>query len=102
MSPLRRIARSPRAAGRGRRSNPARGLNTVRAQTTVKGRKGLRLVPPTLCLRLPDRLSSGQLAARPWRGKADDMKYLHTMVRISDIDASLHFYCNLLGLRETR
>ncbi|WP_372758743.1 lactoylglutathione lyase [Litorivivens sp.] len=28
------------------------------------------------------------------------MKYLHTMVRISDIDASLHFYCNLLGMKE--
>ncbi|MEE4186294.1 MAG: VOC family protein [Gammaproteobacteria bacterium] len=28
------------------------------------------------------------------------MKYLHTMVRVSDIDASLAFYCDLLGLRE--
>jgi len=28
------------------------------------------------------------------------MKYLHTMVRVSDLDASLDFYCNLLGLRE--
>lgn len=28
------------------------------------------------------------------------MQYLHTMVRISDIDASLHFYCELLGMRE--
>ena len=30
------------------------------------------------------------------------MKYLHTMVRVTDIDASLNFYCNLLGLREVR
>ena len=30
------------------------------------------------------------------------MKYLHTMVRITDIDASLHFYCDLLGLKEVR
>lgn len=30
------------------------------------------------------------------------MKYLHTMVRISDIDESLRFYCDLLGLREIR
>ena len=30
------------------------------------------------------------------------MKYLHTMVRISDIDASLRFYCDLLGLEEIR
>ena len=30
------------------------------------------------------------------------MKYLHTMVRISDLDASLDFYCNKLGLKQTR
>lgn len=30
------------------------------------------------------------------------MKYLHTMVRVSDIGASLDFYCNKLGLRELR
>lgn len=28
------------------------------------------------------------------------MKYLHTMVRVTDIDASLAFYCNALGLEE--
>lgn len=28
------------------------------------------------------------------------MKYLHTMVRVSDVDASLDFYCNKLGLIE--
>jgi lactoylglutathione lyase len=28
------------------------------------------------------------------------MKYLHTMVRVSDLDASLDFYCRQLGLRE--
>ncbi len=28
------------------------------------------------------------------------MKYLHTMVRVSDIDESLDFYCNKLGLKE--
>jgi lactoylglutathione lyase len=28
------------------------------------------------------------------------MKYLHTMVRVSDLDASLQFYCNHLGLEE--
>ena len=31
-----------------------------------------------------------------------NMRYLHTMVRISDIDASLKFYCDLLGLKESR
>ena len=30
------------------------------------------------------------------------MKYLHTMVRVSDLAASLHFYCDLLGLQEIR
>lgn len=30
------------------------------------------------------------------------MQYLHTMVRIRDVDASLHFYCDLLGMKETR
>jgi lactoylglutathione lyase len=30
------------------------------------------------------------------------MKYLHTMVRISDVDRSLRFYRDLLGLREIR
>ena len=28
------------------------------------------------------------------------MQYLHTMVRVSDLDESLDFYCNKLGLRE--
>ena len=28
------------------------------------------------------------------------MRYLHTMVRVSDLDESLNFYCNLLGLIE--
>lgn len=28
------------------------------------------------------------------------MKYLHTMVRVSDVEASIDFYCNKLGLRE--
>lgn len=30
------------------------------------------------------------------------MRYLHTMVRISDIEASLRFYCEGLGLKEVR
>jgi len=28
------------------------------------------------------------------------MKYLHTMVRVTELDASLDFYCNKLGLVE--
>lgn len=30
------------------------------------------------------------------------MKYLHTMVRVTDLNASLAFYCEKLGLREVR
>jgi len=30
------------------------------------------------------------------------MRYLHTMVRVSNIEASLDFYCNKLGMVETR
>ncbi len=28
------------------------------------------------------------------------MKYLHTMVRVSDLESSLRFYCEALGLKE--
>ena len=44
-------------------------------------------------------------AGHPPRNHPEDthtMQYLHTMVRISDIDESLDFYCNKLGLVETR
>ena len=30
------------------------------------------------------------------------MKFLHTMIRVLDPKASLHFYCDLLGLTEVR
>ena len=30
------------------------------------------------------------------------MKYLHTMVRIENIEESLHFYCTVLGLKEIK
>ena len=30
------------------------------------------------------------------------MKYLHTMVRVTDLNASLDFYCNKFGMIETR
>ena len=28
------------------------------------------------------------------------MKYLHTMVRVTDLNRSIDFYCNMLGLKE--
>ena len=30
------------------------------------------------------------------------MRYLHTMVRVTDLDVSLRFWCDLLGLSEVR
>ena len=30
------------------------------------------------------------------------MKYLHTMVRVTDLEAAVDFYCNKLGLKELR
>lgn len=30
------------------------------------------------------------------------MKYLHTMLRVTDVDQSLDFYCDKLGLKEVR
>ena len=30
------------------------------------------------------------------------MRYLHTMIRVHDLDAALHFFCDLLGLKQVR
>lgn len=30
------------------------------------------------------------------------MRFLHTMIRVRDLDAALRFWCELLGLREVR
>jgi lactoylglutathione lyase len=30
------------------------------------------------------------------------MKYLHTMVRVTDLDRSLAFYCEALGLKQIK
>src|SRR5690606_34219251 len=38
----------------------------------------------------------------PKRRSKWKMKYLHTMLRVSDIEASLDFFCNKLGLTEVR
>ena len=35
-------------------------------------------------------------------GGHETMRYLHTMVRVSDLDAALDFYCAKLGLKEVR
>lgn len=41
--------------------------------------------------------------ARARRGASvGGVKYLHTMVRVTNLEASLDFYCNKLGLKELR
>jgi len=30
-----------------------------------------------------------------------DMRYLHSMIRVADVDSALDFFCNKLGLQET-
>lgn len=30
------------------------------------------------------------------------MRFLHSMIRVHDLDAALHFFCDLLGLKEVR
>jgi lactoylglutathione lyase len=41
-------------------------------------------------------------AYQDWGDGGMAMEYLHTMVRVTDIDASLDFYCNKLGMVQTR
>jgi lactoylglutathione lyase len=36
------------------------------------------------------------------RQRSTDVEYLHTMVRVTDLEQSLDFYCNKLGLQEVR
>jgi len=45
-------------------------------------------------------LSSYRLLDEPFYAKDLIMKYLHTMVRVTDLDQSLEFYCKQLGLVE--
>ena len=44
----------------------------------------------------------GGAAPHTLAAKGLDMRYLHTMVRVGDLAASLDFYCNKLGLIEQR
>jgi len=46
-----------------------------------------------------DQPSGGGLSPS---AKSSSMEYLHTMVRISNIEESLNFYCNLLQMKEVR
>jgi lactoylglutathione lyase len=53
--------------------------------------------PPTIC-RCPEH----RAAYGPRARKEPSMRYLHTMVRITDIDQSLDFYVKKLGMKEVR
>ena len=57
------------------------------------------MVSPKIELMASDLSVQREPARREWRRL---LKYLHTMVRVRDIDASLDFYVNKLGLQETR
>jgi lactoylglutathione lyase len=46
--------------------------------------------------------ASNSHAIPRFKSKDSDMQYLHTMVRVSDLDASLDFFCGGLGLVEVR
>jgi lactoylglutathione lyase len=50
---------------------------------------------------MADRNTAAEDLATASQG-AIGLRYLHTMVRVSDVAASLRFYCDLLGLREIR
>ena len=59
-----------------------------------EGRQALR--PGPYRARARHRPARQQLTST----RREVMKYLHTMVRVTDLDASLHFYCDALGLTE--
>ncbi len=47
-------------------------------------------------------LDCGLTENQPANRESFSMRYLHTMVRVKDLDESLDFYCNKLGLKEVR
>lgn len=50
----------------------------------------------------PGLMITGLASPRPANNRETTLKYLHTMVRVSDLDDSLAFYRDRLGLRELR
>jgi len=53
-------------------------------------------------LKLLYALYSEQIKVISKKNLEPSMQYLHTMIRITDIDASLRFFCDCLGLSEVR
>ena len=75
---------------------PVKGKENKGNVPRLVGETLLTVLHPRPDLRsLPPAVNRGVL----WR---QIMRYLHTMVRVSDIDESLDFYVNKLGLEEVR
>jgi lactoylglutathione lyase len=49
-----------------------------------------------------DAANDGLEGALPYRLPETAMEYLHTMIRVSDLDQSLDFFVNKFGLKEVR
>src|SRR5690554_6655704 len=87
----RRRHRKRRSRNRRTRRSPERlALRPVHARLRMNTGPARRPAPPI------------QYRAASNRGRQTGMQYLHTMVRVSDLDQSLDFYCNKLGLKEMR
>jgi lactoylglutathione lyase len=70
-----------------------------RARTAIEGRSPAR-APAARCSFL---LSQGPgTPSKQQSIQETTMKFLHTMLRVRDLDAALHFYVDLLGLKEAR
>src|ERR1043166_1610380 len=48
------------------------------------------------------RGTAGPFLARADNNEVAQMKYLHTMLRVRNLDDALHFYVDLLGMKEAR
>jgi lactoylglutathione lyase len=68
--------------------------------TAPESRQLARRVPAAQCaVRYRNQPNTRLL---PTGGVAVSLRYLHTMVRISNIEQSLDFYCNKVGMQEVR
>jgi len=63
----------------------------IRSAGVVRANVGVRV-----------RETRADARTRSAKSEGSDMRYLHTMVRVADLDAALDFYCAKLGLAEIR
>src|SRR5688572_21714386 len=86
---------------RRRRGEPMGGVTSAQgvAATTHRGRRRACAVAGggAKCVEWRDWAPAARAG-----GLAVSMRYLHTMVRVANIDQSLDFYCNKLGMQEVR